>query len=129
MAAAVGVSKDTVKRAKRAARAGGAKPRQPQLPKVDKRDTQLVELKSTNEALRDEIEQVREGAQEAIDQAETAAALLQSEPAKETLKLKAEIRRLEHLRDKYVDECGQLRKQIKIVERERDKCKRLREAA
>ena len=80
---------------------------------------------------------MREGAAEAVAQAETATALLEGDPAKESLKLKAEVRRVELTRDDYMRQCGEMRKQINWlehrltkVEAERDKYKRLcKEAA
>ena len=105
--------------------------------RIDKLKTENDALKAENKALKDELEQVREGAAEAVAQAETATALLEGDPAKEILKLKAEVQRVEPTRDDYMRQCGEMRKQIKWlegrltkVEAEREKYRRLcKEAA
>jgi hypothetical protein len=79
-------------------------------PKPDPKDARIA-------ALEDEIEQVREGAAEAVAQAELAAALMETEPAKLLLAKDAEIKRLTRDRDDYMNKCAQLVKQVKSLER------------
>lgn len=79
-------------------------------PKADPKDARIA-------ALEEEIEQVREGAAEAVAQAELAAALMETEPAKLLLVKDAEIKRLSRDRDDYMNKCAQLVRQVKILER------------
>lgn len=94
-----------------------AKGRDPDKKKPDLKDRRIAELTQTNEALKDEMEQVREGAAEAVAQAELAAALMDTEPAKLLLAKDAEIKRLTRDRDDYMNKCAQLVKQVKSLER------------
>lgn len=98
-----------------------AKGRDPEVRRVDPRDKRIAELEAANEALREEIEQVCEGAQEAVIAAETAAALLNTEPAKVLAKYKAEIARLERVRDDLTNQNGQLVRQVKALQRKLEK--------
>jgi len=90
----------------------------------DPRDRRIAELEAANERLREEIDLVREGAQEAVVAAETAAALLDTEPAKVLAKYKAEITRLERLRDDLLNQNGQLVRQVKALQRKLDRAER-----
>lgn len=84
--------------------------------KVEKRD-RVAELEAENEQLKDEIEQVREGAKEAVAAAEAAQAMLRTEPGKLVLKLQAEVTRLTNERDRYMNQVGQMAAQIKSLQR------------
>lgn len=86
-------------------------------PKTDPKARRISELESEVEALKDEMEQVREGAAEAVMAAEAARALLNTEPGKVLLTYKAEIARLTRDRDDYQNKCGQMVKQIRVLER------------
>ncbi len=111
MAAGAQVSVDTIKRAK--AKAAGA----PAKKKADPKDRHIAELESKVAELTDEMELVRDGAQEAVIAAETAAALLDTEPAKVLAQYKGEIARLTRDRDEYMNKCGELVRQVKMLER------------
>jgi hypothetical protein len=86
--------------------------------KLDAKDRKIAALAEANASLKEEIEQVRDGAQEAIIQAETAAALLNTDPAKVLARYKGEIERLTKERDEYQTKCGQMVRQIKALERQ-----------
>lgn len=137
MAKEAGVSSRTIQKAKTAQEAGlgdavrdgalsvkaaaelakgrdpGAKPAK----KLDPKDRRIAELEAKVAELADEIEQVRDGAQEAVIAAETAAALLDTDPAKVLAKYKGEIERLTRERDEYQTKCGHMVRQIKALER------------
>lgn len=134
MAKEAGVGHRTIKQAKQAhdAGLGGAvrdgalsvkaaseiaKGRDPAKKKTDPKDRHIAELESKVADLTDEMELVREGAQEAVIAAETAAALLDTEPAKVLAQYKGEIARLTRDRDEYMNKCGELVRQVKMLER------------
>jgi hypothetical protein len=94
-----------------------AKGRDPDAKKPDPKARRIAELESQVTELTDEIELVRDGAQEAVIAAETAAALLNTDPAKVLAKYKGEIERLTRERDEYQTKCGHMVKQIKALER------------
>lgn len=68
-------------------------------------------------ALRDEVDMVREGAQEAVMQASAAQELLASEPGVVLLSYKREIERLERLRNDLMNERAELVKEVKMLRR------------
>lgn len=116
MAEAAQVSPSTIKRAKE--EGGSNEPPSPKPKKLDAKDRKIAALTEANASLKEEIETVRDGAQEAFIQAETASALLNTDPAKVLAKYKGEIERLTKERDEYQTKCGQMVRQIKALERQ-----------
>lgn len=101
-----------------------AKGRDPDAKKPDPKSARIAELESQVAELTDEIELVRDGAQEAVIAAETAAALLDTEPAKIIAAKEAEIQRLTRDRDEWMNKCGQMVKQIAAMQRKLDRLER-----
>lgn len=101
-----------------------AKGRDPDAKKPDPKARRIAELEAQVAELTDEIELVRDGAQEAVIAAETAAALLDTEPAKIIAAKEAEIQRLTRDRDEWMNKCGQMVKQIAAMQRKLDRLER-----
>lgn len=101
-----------------------AKGRDPDAKKPDPKARRIAELETKVAELTDEIELVRDGAQEAVIAAETAAALLDTEPAKIIAAKEAEIQRLTRDRDEWMNKCGQMVKQMATMQRKLDRLER-----
>lgn len=91
------------------------------VPKVVEPDeplrARIAELEAEVERLKDELDQVREGAQEAIDQVEAATAILESDEAKLIVSLKGQLRVVESQRDIYLNENGHLKREVRTLQR------------
>jgi hypothetical protein len=78
----------------------------------------VVTLKKRIEALEIELTMVSEGAADAVIQAQAAQAVLAGEAPKRIIELEHELRSVKASRDLLLDESGQLKRQIKQLERQ-----------
>jgi hypothetical protein len=148
-AKSAGVSKHTMQQAKAAVEAGlgeevrdgkmsakaaaaAAKPKKPKKPKpekpLDPKDKRIAALEKENAELREKVEELTSDLEQAlaaseasVEQAIAAADMLKTEPAVLLLKARGEIKRLERLRDDYMNQIGQLVKQNRMIERKLSK--------
>lgn len=96
--------------------------------KVGADDQPIAALSMENAALKAELEQIRDGMDDLRHDAEAAAELLKTEPAQLARKHVAEISRLTHQRDRYMNQCGELVKQVRLLERKLSKYEGARKA-
>lgn len=138
MAKQAGVSTITIDRAKAAQRAGLgeavrdgamsaktaadlAKGRDPQAKRADPKDRKIAELEARVAELEEELEQVRDGAAEAVEAAEAAQQMLKTDAGVLVLQLRAEIASLTRSRDDALNQVGELVRQNKMLQRKLDK--------
>lgn len=69
------------------------------------------------QALEEELERVRDGAQEAVAQAEAAHEVLNGDPAKAILRLREQLRVTELRRDELMRENAELKREVKRLQR------------
>lgn len=138
MAKQAGVGTITIERAKAAHKAGLgeavrdgamsaktaadlAKGRDPQAKRADPKDRKIAELEARVAELEEELEQVRDGAAEAVEAAEAAQQMLKTDAGVLVLQLRAEIASLTRSRDDALNQVGELVRQNKMLQRKLDK--------
>jgi hypothetical protein len=98
-----------------------AKGRDPQAKRADPKDRKIAELEARVAELEEELEQVRDGAAEAVEAAEAAQQMLKTDAGVLVLQLRAEIASLTRSRDDALNQVGELVRQNKMLQRKLDK--------
>lgn len=82
---------------------------------LPKKPVKEDQLRAKVEELESELEMVRDGAQEAIRQAEAAAEVLHGDPAKKIIALEAELAAVRQARDDLLTENAELKREVKFL--------------
>ena len=100
---------------KKAAKKGA--PAKPETSAVEKLKARIAELEAENKALRDEMEQVRDGAKEAVEAFEVSQIAIAGKTEQELLKMREHARLLTIARDEQMNRCNELIREVKSLRR------------